>query len=307
MTDAPFESKPTIYLQGLIFLIVLAWGFMGFEVAQYRLLNLYEYPLDWFYWATLLFISLLPVLFAIAWRMKTNISYNEPDWDFREREITITEYEGMMKQYQGAYQHVLSMIDYPMIFLLVVLYVGAILFPFVSMQTTIYLIASTPIIFGLLVVPFGIIFANVVFKFIPNEATPYFSYRQPKPLRRTVLLMGRSPGISWAGVRVTLGEAGGYFTIRDPTPVARIEDIESVTRIECELSDEGDITKVVSYLQLDDEETVVIVETPQQLTQYLTVQIVQKTLLAYIEAKGEKELLEDVLDDVERYLKLFAQ
>ena len=307
MTEAPFEHKSTLSLQGLIFLVVLVWGFMGFEVAQYRLLSLYDFPFDWLSWATLLFIGLIPVLVAITWRMKTTISYSEPNWDMRDRQITITEYESMMKQYRGAYQHVLSMIDYPMIFLLVVLYTTGILFPFVSMQTTIYLVAATPVIFGFLMVPFGIIFANVMFKFIPNDATPHFSYHQPKTFRGIVRLMGRTPGISWAGLRITLGEAEGYFTIRNATPVARIEDIEGVSRIETEVSDAGALVKVVSYLQLgDDKETIVFEKDLHELTQYLIAQIVQNTLLLYIEEKGERELLEDVLDDVDSYLKRFA-
>jgi hypothetical protein len=239
--------------------------------------------------------------------MKTSISYNEPVWDFRNREITMTEYAGMMKQYRGSYQQVLSIIDYPLILLLVVLCIGAILFPFVTMQTTIYLIVASPAIFGFLVVPFGILFSNIVFKFLPNEATPFFSYPDPKTFRGTVRVMSRSPGISWAGVRVMLGESGGYFTIRDPILVSRIEDMESVSRIECELSGEGNNVNIVSYLQLgDDEETVVFEGTSLELTQYLIAQIVQKTLIMYIEAKGEQELLEEVLDDVESYLKRFA-
>ena len=308
MTEAPFEHKSTLYQQGLIFLVVLVWGFMGFEVAQYRLLNLYDSPIDWLSWATLLFIGLIPVLVAITWRMKAAFTNSEPNWDMREREVTITEYENMMKQYRRSYQQVLSMIDYPMLFLLGVLYFGAILFPFVLMQTTIYLVAATPVIFGLLMVPFGIIFANVMFKFIPNSPPPHFSYHQPKTFRGLVRLMSHTPGISWAGLRIMLGEAGGYFTIRDATPVARIADIESVSRIETEVNEDGAFVKVVSYLQLGDgKETVVFEKAPQELTQYLIAQIVQKTLLLYIESKGERELLEDVLEDVESYLKRFAQ
>jgi hypothetical protein len=277
---------------------------MGFEIAQYRLLTLYESPFEWIFWATLLFISMLPVLSAISWRMKTNISYNEPTWDLREREITMTEYRDMMKQYRGAYQHVLSTIDYPMILVAAVLFVGAILFPFVTMSTSIYLIAATPIIFGLLVLPFGIVFANVVFKFIPNKATQVFSISYPKSLSRIVRLMRQAPGISWTGAHVTLGEASGYFTVSDPTPVARIEDIESVAKLECLLGESSGLINVRSLLQLDSEEpTLIADESLNQLTPTVIAQMVKKTLLAYIEAKGESELLEEVLEEVEIYLK----
>jgi hypothetical protein len=307
MTETPFEQRPTIYLQVLIFLVVLVWGFMGFEVAQYRLLNLYTSPLVWFFWASLLFVSLMPVLVAISWRMKTGISYLDPNWDLREREVTVTEYNVMIKEYQRAYQHVLSRIDYYLIVLLILVYVGALLFPFVTMQTTISIIAATPVLFGLFLVPFGILFANVTFKFIPNEATPFLSYLQPRQLRKFIELLNGAPGISWAGVRVTLGEIGGYYTIRNPKPLARIEDIEGVSRIECELDEDGGLVKVCAYLQLGDgEETTLVEETHPQLTSYFIAQIVNTTLHAYIEAKGEQELLEDVLEEVETYLKRFA-
>lgn len=307
MTEAPLELKSQIYSQGVIFIVVLVWAFMGFEIAQYRLLNLYESPIEWISWATFLFISLLPVLTSITWKMKTNISYTESTWDFREREITIPEYESMMKQYRGAYQHVLSMIDYPMICSATLLFSAAILIPFALMRTTFNLIAATPVIFSLLVLLFGIVFANFAFKYIPNEATPHFPYLHPTPLRKVVRVMEQAPGISWAGVHATLGEAGGYFTVREPKPVAHIEDIESVARVECQLSDSGDLIRVVSVLQLEgSEESVVAEESPDQLTAYLIAQIVQKTLLAYIEVRGEGELLEDVLDDVETYLTRFA-
>jgi hypothetical protein len=232
---------------------------------------------------------MLPVLSAISWRMKTNISYNEPTWDLREREITMTEYRDMMKQYRGAYQHVLSTIDYPMILVAAVLFVGAILFPFVTMSTSIYLIAATPIIFGLFVLPFGIVFANVVFKFIPNKATQVFSISYPKSLSRIVRLMRQAPGISWTGVHVTLGEASGYFT---------------VTKLECLLGESSGLISVRSLLQVDSEEpTLIAEESLNQLTPTVIAQMVKKTLLAYIEAKGESELLEEVLEEVEIYLK----
>jgi hypothetical protein len=80
-----------------------------------------------------------------------------------------------------------------------------------------------------------------------------------------------------------------------------------VARVECQLSDSGNLIRIVSVLQLEgSEELVVADESPDQLTSYLVAQIVRKTLLAYIEARGEKELLEEVLEDVENHLKRFS-
>ncbi len=306
MNAAPIEFKSQFYLKGVTFIVVLAWGFMGFEIAQYHLLNLYENPIEWISWASFLFISILPVLIGISWKMKTDIKYSEPKWDFREREVTISEYEKMIKQYRRAYQIVLSIIDIPSLGITVLLFSTAILAPFVLMRTTFYLIAATPIIFGFLVLLFGVVFTNLTFKYIPNDSTPHFSYTQTSLLSKVVRLIGQSPGISWVGVRIIIGEAGGYFTIREPKPVARIEDIESAARIECQFDDSGDQFRVRSILQLEgSEESVVVDDTPDQLTPYLVAQIVQKTILSYIETRGGSELLEEVLDDLDTYLKRF--
>ncbi|MFX1484519.1 MAG: hypothetical protein ACFFCP_15175 [Promethearchaeota archaeon] len=307
MNEAPLELKTQRPSQIIIFAVVLVWSFMGFEIAQYRLVNLYETPVEWVSWATFLFISMLPVLIAITWRMKASISYTEPEWNFQQREITLPEYENMMNQYRASYQHLLSIINYPMICIAVILFSVALLIPFVLMRSTIYLIAATPTIFGFLVLLFGIVFANLVFRYIPNEATPHFSYSHPKQLRNLVDIMEHVPGISWAGVKITLGEAGGYFIVRDQIPVAHIEDIESVARIECQLSESSELIRVASFLQLEEsKELLVVDESPSELSTYLTAQIVKKTLLSYIEVRGQEDLLAEVIEDVENYLKRFA-
>lgn len=307
MNNAPLDQKTQLSSQIVIFIIVLAWSFMGFEIAQYRLVNLYEDPVTWISWATLLFISLLPVLIAITWKMKTSISYAEPEWDFRQREITWPEYENMMKQYRGSYQHLLSIIDYPMLGIAALLVCAALFTPFALMRSTIYLITATPTIIGFLVLLFGIVVANLIFKYIPNEATSHFSYLQPNLFRDIVHKMELVPGISWAGVQLTIGEAGGYFTVRNQRPVARIEDIESVSRIECQLNGSAELVRVVSILQLEESrELIVVDEATSEISSYLIAQIVQKTLHSYIEARGEEELLTEVIEEVENYLKRFA-
>jgi len=307
MTVEPFEQRSSNYLQVLIFLAVLTWGFMGFEVAQYRLVNLFTAPYVWIFWATLLFISLLPVLVALSWRLKTSVVFDEPEWDLKEREVTVTEYKSMVKDYHRAYQHSLSMVDYPLILLIIFVFLGALFFPFVTLQTSVPIIAATPVIFGFLFVPFGILFANVIFKFIPNSATPVLSFLQPKQIQPFIAIMSQSPGISWAGVQVTLGEAGGYYTIRNPIPIARVEDIEGVSKIECELNEAGELVKVSGYLQLEEkDESFLVEEVPDELTPLLIARIVQKIFHTYIKERGQQELFEDVLEEVESYLKRHA-
>ncbi|MFX1483629.1 MAG: hypothetical protein ACFFCP_10610, partial [Promethearchaeota archaeon] len=106
---------------------------------------------------------------------------------------------------------------------------------------------------------------------------------------------------------ITIGWSGGYFTISKPKPIARIEEIEGVGRVECQLSDSGTLERVIAVLQSEQsEEAVIYDETPAQLSIYIVAQLVHKTLLAYIDTRGERELLGDILEEVEDYLKQFS-
>ncbi|MFX1484860.1 MAG: hypothetical protein ACFFCP_16910, partial [Promethearchaeota archaeon] len=226
MSKSPIEPRHQLPYQIAMFIIIILWGIMGFEVANGRLLYIYNRPIEWLSWSTLLILAAIPVVITVTWKMKTNISYSEPVWEFREREVSIAEFESMMKQYKKVYQHLLSIIDYPRIFIIIVLSLIGVSFPFYTMRTTYPVIAATPVVFGLLVVLAIILFANVSFKYLSNEATPHFPYHNPRKFRGYVEMMDKSPGISWSGVHITIGWSGGYFTISKPKPIARIEEIE---------------------------------------------------------------------------------
>jgi hypothetical protein len=235
--------------------------------------------------------------------MKTNIEFVEPEWDFREREVSLLEYGNMMKHYRREYRNFLSAIDIGLILLALILSIVAVALPFLLMSTTFFLIAATPVIFGFLVLSFGLVCSSLIFKFIPNDATPLFPSVSEKTLRPSIKLMESIPGISWTGVNVMLGEAFGYYTIRDATPVSRIEGIESVAKIQCILDESNRVSKLVFTLDLDKSKSpTVIGESSGMMTRKQITELVQKTLLAYIEVKGADEILEEVLEEVTYFL-----
>jgi hypothetical protein len=306
LAEGPARTGSFLNYQILIFVVVFVWAFMGFEVAQFQLLSLYETPYNWISWAVFLLVSIIPAITAITWRMKTSVDFIEPEWDFREREVTLYEYGNMMKQYRREYRNFLSAIDYGLILLACILSVIAVALPFLLMRTTFLLIAATPVIFGFLVLIFGLVSSSLIFKFIPNDATPLFPSMSEKSLRLSIKLMESSPGISWTGVSVMLGEAFGYYTVRAATPVSRIEGIESVAKIQCLMDESNHVSKMVFTLALDNSNTpTVIGESSGDMTSKQITEMVQKTLLAYIEAKGSDEILEEVLEEVTHFLKRY--
>jgi len=279
---------------------------MGFTMAQFQLLPLYETPLTWIAWAAFILASIIPVITPVTWRMKTQIIYVEPEWDFRKREVSQSEYSEIMKQYRNEYRDYLSIIDYRLLLLAIIISVAAIATPFLLMRTNFFIIAATPVIFGIFVLIFGLVCTSFLFKFIPNEATPHFPVVSEKVLHSSIEMMQTSPGISWAGVSMTLGEASGYYTIRNAIPISRIEGIESVAKIQGSLDESGNVSRIVSTLSLDDsDKPQVIGEHTGDITHKQLAEIVRRTLRAYIEARGEDEILDEVLEEVTHFLKQF--
>jgi hypothetical protein len=307
LTEGPLRTGSFLSYQILIFLILFIWAFIGFEVAQFQLVRLYESPFTWIAWATFVLVSLIPAVTAVTWRMKTLILFTEPEWNFREREISLSEYERMMKQYRSEYRNFLSIIDYGHVLLAFIISICAVIIPFLLMRTTIILIAATPVLFGLCVLLFGLFCSSIIFKLIPNEATPHFPSFSDKYLRPMIVMMQATPGISWTGVSVVLGEASGFYTIRNVTPVSRIEGIEGVAKIQGIFDESGQVTKVVSILSLDDSEKMNVID--QSSADYSTrklTEMVYKTLQAYIEAKGTDEIMDEVLEEVTFFMKQFG-
>ena len=306
VTEGPVRIGSFRTYQVAIFVIVFIWAIMGFEVAQVRLVPLYEQPLTWIAWSVFVLVSIVPAVAAVAWRMKTQVVYIDPIWNLREREITLAEYEDMMKEYRREYRDYLSEIDYGLIALASIIAFTTVMIPFLLMRTTFLLIASTPIVFGFLVLLFGLVFASFVFKIMPNEATQHFPTVAADSLRPLIGLMHKSPGLSWIGVRVVLGEASGFYSIRNVSPAARIEGIESIAMIKGETDDAGNVLKLSATMNLDDSESPRVIEySDQEISAKLIAELILKMLQIYIKEKGEEEFLDEVVEDVTIFLSRF--
>lgn len=308
MAEGPVKTGSSISYQIIVFLIVIIWTFIGIEVAEVRLLSLFEAPLTWIGWAVFVLISLTPAITAVSWRMKARIKFIEPEWEFREREVSFSEYEEMMKQYRWEYRTFISIVDYSQILLAFIISIVAVASPFFLMRTTVFLIAASPFIFGFFVLLFGLVYSSVIFKFIPNEATPHFPLLSDRLLRPLIDLMQKISGISWVGINLTIGESSGYYTIRNVMPVSRIEGIESVSLIQGVIDESGHLSKFVSKLHLDNSDSSKLVdETSSDSSIKQLTEMVYKTLQTYIETKGADDILDEVLDEVMRSLQRFDE
>lgn len=308
LTEGPIRIGSFRTYQIALFLIVFVWAVIGFEVAQVQLVPLYEKPLSWIAWSVFVLVSIVPPVAAVAWRMKTQVIYVDPLWNLRDRETTLTEYKEMMKEYQKEYRDFLSETDYGLIALASIIAFTAVTTPFVLMRTVLTLIALTPGIFGFFVLLFGLVCASIVFKIMPNEATPHFPTISEKSLHPLIELMHKSPGLSWVGVKLVLGEASGYYSIRSVSPVARIEGIESAALIQGEPDEEGNFSKLSATIVLDESSSQKVTEhSSGEISTRLIAELVLRLLETYIKEKGEEDFLDEVIEEVSAFLSHSAE
>jgi hypothetical protein len=304
MVESPVISKSTTVYQIAIFLILQVWAIMTFEVSQYQMVTLYDTPLEWIGWASLLFLTIMPMLSTLVWKMKDCVQFRNANWNCRFREVTFEEFSQMVKEYNHKYRQLISYLDIRLLPLTIACYIGALSLPFPLMRSNILLISLTPVIISVLLVFFGILFSYLVFKLIPNSTTQEFPSYRPRTFRDSVRFLTQLPGIYWSGIALNLGEAGGYYTIKSPHPVARIEGIEGAARIDCAIDDSGSISSIIVLLDSDNTQEPIIIgraEAPVSITD--VVHLIRKTLTAYIETRGGEDLLEDVVEEIDAYLK----
>jgi hypothetical protein len=304
MVESPVLSKSTIFYQIGIFLILQVWAIMFFEVSQYQMITLYETPLEWFGWVSVLFLTLMPVLGILVWKMKDCVHISSADWNYRFREVTLDEFSHMITEYNHRYGHLISFIDIRLPPLAMACYVGALFLPFPFMRSTILLISLTPVILAAVLVVFGILFSYLLFKFIPNSTTQQFPSYRPRIFRKSIRFLAQMPGIYWCGIRLNIGELGGYYTIGSPHPVARIEGIEGAARIDCSVDVTGSISSIVALLDSDTSlEPIIVGKVTAPITATSVALLIRKILDTYIEKRGGEDVLDEVLEEINMYLE----
>ena len=292
MTEAPISYKSLTPYYIVLFVGLLVWVFTGITIADYQLFNLHESTFDWIVNSALVLATLTFFSLAVTWRMKHQVSYNDTAWNYRKQEIGLSEYVEMTREYRRKYSHITAYYDPFLLPLIIILLFLAISFPAILAQSLATFIYG-PILFGGFVIVYGLLISNFFFKLIPNEASKHFELPKKGDLTFHVSLLHTIPGISWAGVSVQIGEAEGYYIVRDSKPVARIEGIESAVRL------------VVSTT--NGENPIIMVEPKPELEMNLNpVEIdedrirglVYEVLEAYVRLKGSDEILDEILEEL---------
>jgi hypothetical protein len=303
MVETPVTTRSIFVYQVSIFAILQIWAIMAFDIALYQMVTLYETPFEWFAWVSLLFLTIMPVLGLLGWKLKNQIQYHKVDWEYRVREVSAAEFAQMIKAYNAGYRSIIAIVDSKLMTLAIACFIGALFLPFPLMRTNPLVISLTPIVIAVFLVLFGIFFTYFIFRLSSNPASSEFPTHNPRLLRNSVGLLTHLPGIFWAGVRTTLGEAGGYYTIQKPYPVARIEGIEGAARLDCFTDEKGLLSEVIALFETESsEESKIIDKTQAPITALDIVKLIKRVLEEYINTRGGEDLLEDALGEVKAYL-----
>lgn len=285
----------------LLFMVIIVWIVIGFNVIQYTIVLLYLGSVLWYAISALVLASMIPPITLASWKMKQQVDFFEPDWNFQERDVSYSEFKTMMSEYSKAYSHLMVNRRTPLIIFSPISFGLALLLPQVFNLLGIQYLQYAPYVFGLGQLLFGLTITRLFYNITPNEATPHFPYISSWKFRLAIPLLYRIQGASWVGIRLSIGEAGGFYTIRNPCAIARIEGIESVAYLEIHVGFLGVPVKAVAFVTLaPNQESISIEAVPEtgKLSDEDIEGLVQRIYEIYVGTKGMDDYLEEILQEL---------
>ncbi|NHJ13189.1 MAG: hypothetical protein EAX95_05895 [Candidatus Thorarchaeota archaeon] len=299
MPELTISYKSPLPYYVLLFVMLTIWAFIALDLSLRFMPGIYTSSFAWIMVSSgILLIPVLPTSIVIRF-MKDSVELKSPSWEFKIREIPFNEFKIMMREYQKGYTRLISRIPYTDIILLTILFVVGVLYPFL-LPFDPYLILLSAFLFPVVNIAFALVIAHFLYGAFENNATSEFPYWPHSSFKEAVKHLGNTPGISYTGIRAAIGEAGGYYTIRDPVAVGRIEGIESLARIDIVVERNGVLREGMAFLALG-----LANETKSKTTRFSgdntstdLLDLVRWILLEYTSTIDSKEILADVLDDV---------
>ncbi len=296
------DERPTspVKLEGLsplrivLFVSLMVLTIVGVDTARYQLLEINVTVLPWLYHAGLFFFVLTALAVLLSWAMRQRLTYREPSWEFREREMSPSEYESMVREYTSSYLHLATSLDWPALSLSIISLVVGLAGPVVIASLSIYSLQAAPLIFGLSLLIYGLALSRFAYRAIPTAAGSEFATVGPRQLRAALRLLSENPAVSWWGVRVRIGHSEGYFVMRDVTPVGRIECLEGAGWVEIVMRVNRPVGARVVLQGVDEPVEMTDESDPARALNEALVRAVS----TYVSWLDDTTALEDLLDDL---------
>jgi hypothetical protein len=307
LSDDGGFSGPSRAYQIVLFALIQIWSLMTFETAMYQLVLLFEKPWSWLLWCSVLIATQIPVLGVFVWWTKQRVDAGPFDWEFRDREVTLSEFGNMMDQYTHDYQYIISRVDYRLLGCAVLVGVVLAASPYVLLPTNELVISLTPAALGLLMMALGIVLSLFLFRLVPSPLCQDFPHYSTRRVRIGVSNLRDLPGTTWVGVRMSIGESHGLYTIRSPRVIARVEDIESVARLQCELSQRGHLKTAEAIIERRGGDEDVLSVLTDDISRFNLTILVRRLLEEYANERGDDEFLEEIIEEVDQAIGSMRQ
>ena len=286
-----------LYIYASFFTVVLIWSFLGIFVTQSILLQVTADLMDWVVLITVIVVTYSIPISGISWYAKQRLVSVIPNWKFVERDVGIEEYRKMVKEYNAAYPLLMSKTHINRVIFVVILGSLSIILPILLRQISIDTALLSPAIFGFSLIILGVGLIATILPALPGNLSKEFPSQSFKEYRVGVSYLAQLPAIYWIGIRLEVGEWGGYYTLRNPTLSTRIDGIESVASMICEVDSRGTVIEVSIINESEHQGFPFNEVTPHPSPEELK-DLIRQVLLWYIDVTGEKEILQDVLDDL---------
>ncbi|MHA1637023.1 MAG: hypothetical protein ACTSUB_03310 [Candidatus Thorarchaeota archaeon] len=297
MSDEPLIFKPTWPYLLTLASTLLIWTALIIEITRVVLVTAYQQPDLWIALSCVFIATPIIPLWIIARSLKRSVGYNDVTWDFKKRDVSSSEYEVMMHDYSEGYSMVLHKIPLFTIILSIVFAFVAVFHLYIIVALDELLLAFLPYSFGFLLLLYGIFLTLSIYSVTPTDPGIHFPYTHPRVLKDAIRTFEQVLGISWTGIQITMGEAGGYYTIRSPRIIARIEEIESAIEIIGDVDEQGRLTRISARFDSVESPDSEITSKDYTLPDDIF-DVVKESVKSYIRTSGYNELLEELVEEL---------
>lgn len=203
----------------------------------------------------------------------------------------------MMHEYSEGYSMVLHKIPLFTAILSIIFALAAVFHMYIIATLDVLLLVFLPYSYGFLMLLYGIFLTISIYSATPTDPGIHFPYTPPCVLKDAISIFEQVLGISWTGIKITIGEAGGYYTIRSPRIVARIEEIESAVKIVGDVDEQGRLIRISSRFDNVESSDLEIMSKDYTSPDDI-LDLVRESVKSYICISGYNELLEELVEEL---------
>lgn len=296
--SAENEIGPAWYHYGFLFSVIILWSVFSVAVVQgFFGLLLYD-SINWVALASILHFTYLLPLGIIIWRMKMSVDLMDPDWTFERRFVSFSEFREISAEYKSKYSLFTSRLDLRWILASLAMVVISIGSPFILYILDPAGLAFLPQIMGAIQIILGISYSLVLIAGVPSPLHEEFPLYSPGRFGSVIAALSSLPVLSWIGIILDLGEWRGYYSLREPKIAAKIDGMESVATLICDVDRRGIITScTVENNSAHDDFPNDLVHSNPGIRDIIA--LLKKCVYWYMQCSEDKEILAEILDELE--------